>query len=351
MGMKCISCDTDNNLRERTANLGRCKNCGHTFAFEPSTVTQAKFKFTDKFFAKAIADISANGTLYFTPKQLLYFLSKRLTKKTDNINNFFFLFGFLGLYGVIIGVLESTKISLIGIISIIIGIILVFTAVVISAKPRLVEISQDQFNYWLYRWQQVNDPIDKILPSLRDPVASNPVNSDISAYSFDRAVICDSAEIAQLLIANNFHFENNCAVLSITGYPQSIFSFVMQMLRRNPELKVYALHDASLNGVTLVHRLRTSPDWFENSNVMIYNVGLLPGKLLKNRKLFVQTSEELALQAQQLPDQVRQNLSSTELKWLEQVKYVELEFFSPQGIIKILNKGIYRSQDSTDSFG
>ncbi|MGB3640647.1 MAG: hypothetical protein WBA39_24190, partial [Rivularia sp. (in: cyanobacteria)] len=83
--------------------------------------------------------------------------------------------------------------------------------------------------------------------------------------------ICDSAEVAQLLIANNFHFENNCAVLSITGYPQNIFSTVMEMLRRNPNLKVYALHDASPRGVNLINHLRTSPNWFLNTDVAIYD--------------------------------------------------------------------------------
>ncbi len=48
-------------------------------------------------------------------------------------------------------------------------------------------------------------------------------------------------EIAQLLIANNFDFENNYAVLSITGYPENIFSTVMEILRRNPDLKIYEL--------------------------------------------------------------------------------------------------------------
>ncbi|WP_198007661.1 hypothetical protein [Dactylococcopsis salina] len=41
---------------------------------------------------------------------------------------------------------------------------------------------------------------------------------------FDRAVICDRSEIARFLIANDFNFENNCAVLSVAGYPKNIFS-------------------------------------------------------------------------------------------------------------------------------
>ncbi|BAU41594.1 hypothetical protein [Leptolyngbya sp. O-77] len=49
--------------------------------------------------------------------------------------------------------------------------------------------------------------------------------------------------IAQMLISNNVHFENNCAILSINGYPQPIFDTVMKMLRRNPGLTVFAFQD------------------------------------------------------------------------------------------------------------
>ena len=77
--MKCIRCNTDNKLKDRTANAGRCLNCNHAFVFEPTSMKDVNF--TDPFFAKAIADISVNNTLFFTPKQFLYFLDKRLKNK------------------------------------------------------------------------------------------------------------------------------------------------------------------------------------------------------------------------------------------------------------------------------
>jgi DNA-directed RNA polymerase subunit RPC12/RpoP len=77
--MKCINCQTDNNLKDRTANRGRCMRCNHQFAFEPTAMTGVKI--TDPMFAKAIADISVNDTLFFTPKQLFYLLDKRSRPK------------------------------------------------------------------------------------------------------------------------------------------------------------------------------------------------------------------------------------------------------------------------------
>jgi len=83
MGMKCVQCNTDNNLRDRTRNSGRCKQCNHPFVFEPTTVTEKKLQFTDPFFKKAIADISSQNMLFFTPKQFLYFIDKRLKPRTS----------------------------------------------------------------------------------------------------------------------------------------------------------------------------------------------------------------------------------------------------------------------------
>jgi hypothetical protein len=113
------------------------------------------------------------------------------------------------------------------------------------------------------------------------------VDRELKQYSFDRAVICDDAEIARCLIANNFHFENNSAVLSVDGYPHDIFATVMDMLRLNPELQVYAVHDASRRGVALPHILSTEPRWFAGTTVKIFDVGLLPRQIF-NRPVVVE---------------------------------------------------------------
>src|SRR5204863_2586986 len=105
------------------------------------------------------------------------------------------------------------------------------------------------------------------------PRAAEP---DIPLYSFDRAVICDRARTVDLLLANNFHFENNCAVLSVEGYPPGPFATVRTMLQRNPRLQVYALHDATFAGCVLARRLTSDPAWFQGQ-VRVLDVGLRPG--------------------------------------------------------------------------
>jgi len=405
--MKCLQCGTDNNLKDRTANQGRCTNCNHPFAFEPTSM--GKLKMTDPFFAKVIADISANNTLYFTPKQLFYLLDKRFKKRILEtsllvylLSNLFaiafcgfILFVLIGKFSFIIGFTivniifinlfyresksvgfnyqqrqnAAKKLKIIGGLLLVIGIIIslafdsfpIFVVSVIlgmlsiylgtrPTKPQ-AEIfqsflfPQNQFQEWLNRWSLVNGQIPKMLPSPREESTPALVSPEVSAYSFDRLVVCDSAAIAQLLIANNFYFENNCAVLSITGYPQSIFSTVMDMLRRNPDLKVYALHDATPRGVSLLHRLRSSSSWFGNSNVTIIDLGLLPRQLFSSRKVFVQSSDESAQAAKQLPAAVREQLSTEELDWLESGKFVELESFTPQKLMQVVTQGIAGSRN------
>ncbi|WP_254625666.1 hypothetical protein [Nostoc sp. TCL240-02] len=212
--------------------------------------------------------------------------------------------------------------------------------------------SQNDFQGWLNRWQKINGSILKILPFPREDNTPATVNPDVTAYSFDRLVVCDSATIAQLLIANNFHFENNCAILSITGYPQSIFDTTMQMLRRNPDLKVYAVHDCNPRGIGLVYRLKTNASWFLNSEIAIIDIGLTPSQIIATKRgMFIQSSPDSAQAAKQLPQEVRQSLSAEELAWLESGKFVELESFSSQRLIKVLQKGIAgsRNLESDDS--
>ena len=409
--MKCINCQIDNKLKDRTANRGRCLRCSHQFAFEPTSMTGVKI--TDPMFAKAIADISVNDTLFFTPRQLFYLLDKR--SKPKSYDGFYTISGYLMtniVSGLVFAILTANLFSESSIVFILVmfainsllikgtftasrsgkypyqqrqkfarnlqywgGILLVFGIgfnllstsfplflfcsffALISiyfgnqkvdnrpANSQNFMIDSNQFQGWMNTWTKINS-MTKVLPHPRDTNENVAVSPDVSAYSFDRLVVCDRPEIAQFLIANNFHFENNCAVLSITGYPQSIFDITMQMLRRNPDLKVYALHDCTPKGIGLVDRLRTSPNWFPGNSAIIIDIGLLPRQIMAaGDNMFVLSSEQNARDARQLSAQIRQDLSDEELEWLEAGNFVELESFSPQKLIQILNRGIAGSRD------
>lgn len=344
--MKCIRCGTENNLQDRTANRGRCKNCSHPFVFEP-TAMDAKLKFTDPFFAKALSDISVNNTLHFTPQQLFYFLEKRLKKKAIAAD----AGGTIGCGAVLIFLSFPFWQLGIGWLLMLIGLIVAILGFFRSRKspqyPRDLVITQSMVDDWLTRWTQINSVPEKLLtPALPSSISSN-INSEITNYSFDRLVVCDSEAIAQMLIANNFHFENNCAILTISGYPQSIFETTMQMVYRNPQLLVYALHNCSCQGVELAHQLRTSPNWFGGRDIAIIDVGILPRQVLAaKRNIFIENNPNFGQISENISPEVRQTLSETELEWLKAGNFVELESFTPQALIQILNRSIATSREA-----
>jgi hypothetical protein len=330
-------------------------------------------KITDAMFAKAISDISVNDTLFFTLQQLCYFFGKRFKQKIPRVfyttttsetverqknGTFWEVLGWL--------IIALGLICSVSTLSIVLFVVFSYLGIIFinygrpkvrkiyhqhaHQSPNKAQTYRIDFNKCqscINQWKAIN-PIAKMLPPPRhtNENANTTVSPDVSAYSFDRLVVCDRPEIAQFLIANNFHFENNCAVLSVTGYPQSIFDTIMQMLRRNPDLKVYALHDCTPRGIGLVNQLRTSPNWFQNSSVIIIDIGLLPWQIIAaGDSMLVLNSSEYARDAVQLPPEIRQNLSSEELEWLEAGNFVELESFSPQRLIQILNRGIAESRD------
>lgn len=351
--MKCIQCGTDNTFPERTSYQGRCKKCNHRFAFEPRA-TGNPGGLTDVLFAKALNEVSANNTLHFTFKQLFYFLEKRLYRKGlvihIQVENFVvfvcaWVLIAIGIY------LASAWLCGIGLVLLLLSFIIRVNSW--PKRPRKLSIIQSQVDEWVHRWNQVNSSSEKLLPSPRYRPASRiqptSIAGDVTAYSFDRLVVCDSVEIAQMLIANNFHFENNCAVLSISGYPEQVFSTVMQMLRRNPNLRVFAFHNCSPSGIEILHQLRTNPTWFAESNAVIIDVGLLPRQIMAARKdITIQNSKQ---STQNLAPQIRQTLSEAELQWLDAGNWVDLESFTPKALIQILQRSIARSQTINETDG
>jgi len=354
--MKCIHCETDSNLEDRIANHGRCKYCKYPFAFEPTTM-DAKVRFTDGFFAKALADISANGTLYFTRKQLLYLLEKRLLRKARVVPAGcvgFLLIPALFTGSVILGSSGFGWIVPIYWILSTLGIAFLvqwFERLFLRPKKinKRILITDAMLDIWLKRWEQFNGSPARLLPPPSAPTSRSPASpaaDDVTAYRFDRVLVCESVAIAQLLIANNIHFEHNCAVLSISGYPQAIFATTMTMLRRNPDLQVIALHDCSPSGVALINELRTSPDWYLDSGQVIFDLGMLPRQIAAARgQAYIQVSAHAAQDARVMPPEVIKQLSATELKWLEAGYFVDLESFTPQKLMQIVSQGIARLQN------
>ena len=250
-------------------------------------------------------------------------------------------------------------------------------------QPTSNKLYPNTFNRLLARWTSVHGAPSNLLPPYTEKAYAPlklPEESDVSDYSFDRAVVTDNAEIAAMLVANNFHFENNCAVLSVDGFPGPQAETIMTMLRRNPNLTVVAVHDASKSGVQLAQTLRKS-HWFPDRSVKIIDAGLLPRHAQTLRAPVVRDATvparkwtldaRLAANDVQQPcavDSATDHLQPAERAWLDRGGVIELAAVRPARLMQALFNAFalaqtfeecedhawiydYRDYDAADHFG
>jgi hypothetical protein len=327
--MKCIHCGNDAKLKDRSG--GKCPTCGRSFAFEP-TGTDV---FTDRGFQKALEKVSAGGRVKFTLGQLQH--QADLVRLQPSM------------VGSFIAVLLLTITLVIG------GFFFPLLWVLIPVAPLLwwlrrrravpvIGLTRGQTEAALERWQRAHGRVDGLV---RPPDARphKQVSDELLEYSFERAVITDTPETAEVLLANDFHFENSCAVLSVTGYPVHAFKAVLQMLRRNPDLQVFVLHDCTEGGCELAYNLANSDKWFKGIGT-VRDVGLRPAQVdaMKLRRAAVDS-----------PCPPHPSITEAERAWLSQWK-AELAALPPDQLIKRLYREMTRPvglarEDGSDSGG
>jgi hypothetical protein len=203
-------------------------------------------------------------------------------------------------------------------------------------RSPLVKFETFKFEY-LSQWIRTHgQPIRLLAPAEPRFTAPPGAEPDLTTYSFDRALVTADNGIAAMLVANNFHFEHNCAVLSTLGYPSGRLDTILAMLRRNPALTVYALHDASAAGCQLPVTLRR-PEWFPDRTVVIFDLGLRPRHVVKKRWMQVQTFETV------LTDEARKLLTRREIAWLDKGRAVELAALRPDELLRAVQRTIARA--------
>jgi hypothetical protein len=265
--------------------------------------------------------------------------------RQNSIKIFQILSVIIPLFGVPLSIITKTSIGIVG--SICLGLIAAGLSFAFKQPQSQIFdgflIDRNDFRVWLTRWININGFPKKILKLRKistDQVAPSP---KVIAYKFDRVVVCDSPEIAQLLLKNNFHFQNNCAVMAINRYPHRDFMTIKAMLDLTPDLKVFAFHDCSPEGLRMIRHLRTEKIWFPDLSIPIISVATLPRHIINNPDILIPQSAKSQKLAQQLAPDLRNILDPTELAWLDAGFYLELESFSPQDLIQMLQQGITKS--------
>ncbi|MFO1524856.1 MAG: hypothetical protein U1F16_02650 [Turneriella sp.] len=324
--MKCIHCGNDANYKDRQDR--KCPSCHTKFAFEP----KAGDKITDMAFQSAIQRVSGDGKLRWSREFLYYEIARYfLRKKRANLAWVLLIIPLLFLCAFLALVRAPASIAF-----------AIPTALLTGwfvrrrwLRPVFLDFPRQEFDSMFSNWVSAHGSPKGLI--VRKERADKPaLESDIEHYSFDRAVICDRESTVDVLIANNFHFENNCAILSIDGYPSGPFETVRTMLKRNPRLQVFALHDATPAGCTIAVTLANDPQWFKDQ-VVVIDVGLRPNLTRPFRGLFLRSHTPVA------PSKI---ISASEANWLSQFA-LELAAIRPEQILRRLFKAINRANSSS----
>lgn len=320
--MKCIRCNQDAKYRDRSE--GKCPSCGERFAFEPRNGDA----FTDAAFNRSIELVSGNGKVRWTIEHLRYELARR---KGASIAFLIFVCCF-GAVFVLLGLVIKGKgaiaVPLLGLVFVLFGVLKI---VQLKTRPRL--LSKADFEALWRRWLVAHGTPPSLIVRKASPARVPP--AEIAEYSFDRAVVCDREETVDLLLANNFHFENNCAVLSADGYPPHAFKTVRAMLKKNPRLCVFVLHDASIAGCVLAKQVAESSEWFPGA--LVIDVGLRPCHTLSLAYAYQAATPGAALPHTAIT-------SDDEPSWLDKHS-CELFALRPEQTIKRLYKAMANAPD------
>jgi hypothetical protein len=325
--MKCIHCGKNPWRRPRD---GRCPACRHDIAFDPDRDPHGM---SDERFHDAIRSVSGHASRTFSARQLWYALDQPRWKQSWVSKHVPTVCLWLGIGGTMaLGVMDVVELHLFALFLIgsVAGLVLSVLASTLTTPPVPVysrRIPWDEFQErYVARWSAVHGRPLRLLDAPGVYAALPAVPADVAAFSFDRAVVVQHAEIAALLVDNRFHFEHRCAVLSLDGYPFGIARTVKEMLRRNPQLTVFALHDASAEGVALPFTLR-GPAWFPNPETLIVDVGIRTGSPVTRGPPV------------KLPAHIAKEMGR-DLAWLEAGNRVELATLGPGDLLWKLERAI-----------
>jgi hypothetical protein len=296
--MKCIHCGGKTKYSDRRYSR-RCSVCKREFAFEP----REGGPLSDLGFKYAIDAVSDMGRLKWTDAHLYYDVARRVRRRR---------------------LIQR-----------------------LLRRP-LVSIGLGEFENMLERWISVHgQPPDRLAPrTFADGVRDDDLAREIEDYAFENLVVCDDDGIVDVLLANGFHVDNRCAVLSVSGYPDHAFEALMPLLRRHPPARVFAVHDADPEGCKLAARIADDPRWFAGVEaVEVIDAGLRPADATPFRGLFLEGSVMSA---------AAENTSLEEREWLSKF-HLELEAVRPRALLGVLanvvRHGIEARQDGAKDRG
>jgi hypothetical protein len=336
--MKCLKCNTNSLYRARSG--GKCPNCQKEFVFEPKRGDL----FTDTFFDAALNKVSHKQSIYFHPRQLYFEIARRrynkLFKNASPIGSAIGTFALCMFFGIFLGFISFSLFDGGPLFFLAMGLYLCFSAWMAARSWKKALSPQIRLDWMVFlkhlqRWKKVQGsqvPMLLAEQSATKQITKNKVPAeDLFDYNVERAIICDKPEIVDFLLANHFHIEQKCAILSFNGYPHERFAEIKAMLQRSSQLMVYVIHNASTNGSLIAAELKR-PEWFPQAQ--IFDLGLSPKQAQKFHG-FLEPANSSAIQIS--------GFSEADQAWLAQWK-LDLMVLPPASLLKHLRAQINRHQ-------
>ena len=160
---------------------------------------------------------------------------------------------------------------------------------------------------------------------------------DLTSYGLSKIIICQEESIANMLLANYFHMDLSCAVLSLaaaTPLPDAICA----MMARSMGACVYFLHSANLQALTLISQLRRSLDLSDGTPLVI--VGLRP-RQISQMQLFATRLRDPVVEKERNCNDLPWYLTKREKEWLYANWCCELSSVKPDVLFRLLSREIY----------
>jgi hypothetical protein len=158
------------------------------------------------------------------------------------------------------------------------------------------------------------------------------VEPDLADYGLQRVLICTDRDIAAMLIANHIHMELGCAVLSLSE-AMPLPDMICAMLARDQAPRIFLLHDADLEGMTLLSHARVRLRIPEDMSLV--EVGLRPFQAMRMH-LFVERTEAGTVEGWHFLD----GLSHFEGWWVKAGLRATISGISPLTLFRFLRQSI-----------
>ena len=252
--MKCPGCS-----KNHKRSYGMTCGCGYKFALDPKVD-----KFADGRILAAARRASSNGTHYFTFPQMVT-AARNLQRQSIGIA----IFG--GIMLLVAGALISVNRERV----IFAEVLVLFGIVSLFSYALGGSFNAERFQAALKTYEQAKRPL-KFLLRNDGPLRTPPqewVEGDIYDYGVEGILIVSRQILFDLLVLNGLHTTSRILIVSEGGYPNYIADHVNQVLKSQPDVPVFILHDADAQGAAMVSRLKRS-DKFQLYHHAITDLGL-----------------------------------------------------------------------------